>query len=76
MKALRESTTIEKVRAYHKKYYRPDNTYITVTGGIDPASIFEALDPVERKLLEKLDEYPELEKPFSVRSLILYISAL
>ena len=66
LKALRESTTIEKVRAYHKKYYRPDNTYITITGGIDPAMIFAALDPVERKLMEKMADSPDLEKPFSV----------
>jgi Zn-dependent M16 (insulinase) family peptidase len=67
LKSLRESTTIEKVRAYHKKYYRPENTYLTITGGIDPAMIFAALDPVERKLMEKMEDYPDWEKPFSVR---------
>ena len=66
LKSLRESTTIEKVRAYHKKYYRPENTYLTITGGIDPAMIFAALDPVERKLMEKMEDYPAWEKPFSV----------
>lgn len=32
LKNLRQNTTIEKVREYHKKYYRPENTYITITG--------------------------------------------
>jgi hypothetical protein len=31
----RESTTIEKVRDYHTKFYRPENLYITVTGNVD-----------------------------------------
>jgi Zn-dependent M16 (insulinase) family peptidase len=63
---LRESTTIEKVRAYHKKFYRPENMFLTITGNIDPAMLFAALDPVERKIMGKADEYPEFEKPFSV----------
>ena len=75
LKALRESTTIEKVRAYHKKYYRPENTYLTITGGIEPAMIFAALDPVERKLMEKMQDYPEWEKPFTVRFHNLQISS-
>ena len=70
LKDLRESTTIEKVRAYHKKYYRPENTYLTITGGIQPEMVFEALDSVERKLMEKRNEFPndfpEWERPFSV----------
>ena len=72
LKALRESTTIEKVRAYHKKYYRPENTYLTITGGIEPAMIFAALDPVERKLMAKMESYPDWEKPFGVRIMNLW----
>ncbi len=66
MKDLRESTTIERVRDYHKTYYRPENTYLTITGGIDPTMIFAALDPVERKLMEKLAPMEDFAKPFSV----------
>ena len=68
LKAIRESTTIEKVRAYHQKYYRPENMYITITGNVDPNMLFAALDPVERKIIEKADDYSQLEKPFSVSS--------
>ena len=66
LKSIRESTTIEKVRAYHQKYYRPENMYITITGNVDPNMLFAALDPVERKIIEKADDYSQLEKPFSV----------
>ena len=66
LKDLRESTTIEKVKNYHKKYYRPDNMFITITGNVEPEMLFAALDPVERKILERLDEYPPFEKPFTV----------
>lgn len=65
LKELRESTTIEKVRAYHQKYYRPENTFITITGGIEPEMIFAALDPVERKLMEKQSAELLSEKPFT-----------
>ena len=43
---LRESTTIEKVRAYHKKFYRPENMYLTITGDIEGKQVFAALDQV------------------------------
>ena len=55
---LRESTTIEKVRDYHRKFYRPENLYITVTGNIEGKMIFEALDSVERKILSKRTDKP------------------
>ena len=50
---LRESTTIEKVREYHRKFYRPENLYITVTGNVEGKEVFKALDSVERKILSK-----------------------
>ena len=66
LKDLRESTTIEKVRDYHKKYYRPENAYITITGGIDADVLFAALEPVEKKMVEKFRDFPPYEKPFTV----------
>ena len=66
LKDLRESTTIEKVRAYHKKYYRPDNMFLTITGNVDPQNLFAALEPIEQKILDHIDEYPDFERPFTV----------
>ena len=40
--------------------------YITITGNVDATMLFAALDPVERKIIEKADDYSQLEKPFSV----------
>lgn len=70
MQNLRESTTIEKVRAYHKQFYRPENLYITVTGNIKSEQIFDALRPVEEKILRKRKSESELEpyvKPFQTK---------
>jgi Zn-dependent M16 (insulinase) family peptidase len=63
---LRTSTTIEKVRAYHKKFYRPENLYITVTGNVEGKQVFAALDSVERKILSKRtnNEEEPYERPF------------
>ena len=67
LKNLRESTTIEKVREYHKSYYRPENLYLIITGNIGSEDILSALEPVEEKILRKRSrgETPlPLEKPF------------
>lgn len=64
LKNLRDKTTIEKVRAYHKKFYRSENTFITVTGPINPEEIFKALDPVEQKIIKNQANYPAFVKPF------------
>ncbi len=65
LKNLRDSTNIYKVRRYHKKYYRPENMYITITGNVDPAKLFAALEPIERKLVSRAGDYPAFEKPFA-----------
>lgn len=44
LKNLRESTTIEKIRDYHEKYYRTENMHVTVAGRVPPDQLFEALD--------------------------------
>ena len=48
---MRESTTIEKVRAYHKEYYRPENLLLTITGRIDEQQLFESIRHIEEKVL-------------------------
>ncbi|XP_050309780.1 uncharacterized protein C05D11.1-like [Anthonomus grandis grandis] len=58
MKNLRESTSNEKVRAYHKEFYRPENLKIIVTGQITPAEVFKALAPLERNILSKGERGP------------------
>ncbi|KAF5298438.1 hypothetical protein FQR65_LT01217 [Abscondita terminalis] len=53
MKNLRESTTNEKVRKYHKEFYRPENLVLIITGQIKPEDVFRALEPIENKIIEK-----------------------
>lgn len=50
---LRESTTNEKIRAYHEKYYRPDNLTLIITGQVTPEQVFQALEPMEKKIMAK-----------------------
>ena len=38
---LRNSTTLEKVKAYHKKYYQPDNFNLIITGQVDAKDVFK-----------------------------------
>lgn len=57
---LRESTSNEKIRAYHKQFYRPDNLYLTITGMLEPAQVFKSLDRLESKILSKREGQPPL----------------
>ena len=50
---LRSSTNIAKVRKYHKKFYRPENLVLTITGRIDEQELFETLRKTEEKVLRK-----------------------
>uniref|UniRef100_A0A2M4BCH9 Putative zn2+-dependent endopeptidase insulinase superfamily protein n=1 Tax=Anopheles marajoara TaxID=58244 RepID=A0A2M4BCH9_9DIPT len=63
MSNLRNSTSIDKVRAYHTSYYRPDNLYIIVTGQIRAEDIFAALEPIEQKIISK-GVLPQFTKPW------------
>ena len=53
LKNLRTSTNIQKVRNYHKKFYRAENLVLTITGSIDPHQIFKAVTSIEEKILGK-----------------------
>jgi len=64
MKNLRESTSNEKVLAYHKDFYRPENLGIVITGQVKVEEVLTALDSVERKILSKGDREPFL-RPWS-----------
>lgn len=54
MENLRESTSNEKVRNYHKEYYRPENLTIIITGQVKHTEVFKALQGIEEKILSKV----------------------
>ncbi|CAG2062497.1 unnamed protein product [Timema podura] len=55
MKNLRESCNNTKVREYHKKFYRPENLTLIVTGQVKPEEVFRALQTVEDKIVLKVN---------------------
>ncbi|XP_035211557.1 uncharacterized protein C05D11.1-like [Stegodyphus dumicola] len=58
LKNLRESTTNEKVRAYHKEFYRSENLYLIIVGQIDASEVFKALKPVEERIALEKEKKP------------------
>lgn len=54
---LRNSTSIEKIRAYHKQIYRPENLTLIIAGKVSPDRVFEALKPLQ----EKIKSIPKVE---------------
>lgn len=50
---LRTSTNNEKVCAYHKKFYRPENLTLIITGKVTSERVFAALKPVQEKIKSK-----------------------
>ena len=58
------TTTIEKVRAYHKKFYRPENLLLTITGRIEEDQLFEVIRPIEEKILKKMVDSEEYQRPW------------
>jgi Zn-dependent M16 (insulinase) family peptidase len=53
LKNLRESTNNEKVRNYHKAFYRAENVVLIITGRIRATDVFAALKPVEETIVAK-----------------------
>ena len=43
-----------QVRAYHKSFYRPDNLALIVVGQVEADQLFEALNPLEEKIISKV----------------------
>ncbi|XP_043275299.1 uncharacterized protein C05D11.1-like [Venturia canescens] len=58
LKNLRESTSNEKVRNYHKEFYRPENLTIIITGQVKHTDVFKALRPLEENIVSKGDRGP------------------
>lgn len=54
LKNLRTSTSHQKVKDYHKKFYRADNAAIIVIGQIEPDEIISVLEKFEEKMLSKV----------------------
>ena len=70
LKNLREITN-QDIKEYHEKYYRPENFQLTITGQISPHELFQSLDKIESKIVQKrlpppdgFGPPPELERPF------------
>ena len=49
---IRTSTTIQKVRDYHKRYYRLENLVLIVTGNINQHQIFKAIASMEEQIVK------------------------
>jgi Zn-dependent M16 (insulinase) family peptidase len=43
-----------QVRNYHKEFYRPENLTLIIAGQVKPDEIFQALAPVEEKIISKV----------------------
>lgn len=54
LKNLRESTNNDKVKKYHKEFYRPENLTIIIAGQVNHDKVFKALQPVEQMILSKV----------------------
>lgn len=63
MHNLRTSTNNEKVRAYHKEFYRAENLTVIVTGQVPQEALFQVLDAVEQRILEK-PKLPAFTRPW------------
>ncbi|XP_054283976.1 uncharacterized protein C05D11.1-like [Macrosteles quadrilineatus] len=53
MRNLRETVNNDKVRAYHKEFYRPENLTLIITGQVKPEDLFKTLEPFEQKIASK-----------------------
>ena len=60
---LRNSTNNEKIKDYHRKFYRPENMVIIVSGSVEKEKLFESVRQVEEE--EAAKEREPFEKPFS-----------
>ncbi|XP_015601715.1 uncharacterized protein C05D11.1 [Cephus cinctus] len=58
LKNLRESTNNEKVRNYHKEFYRTENLTVIIAGQVKHADVFKALHPIEAKVMSKGSKGP------------------
>ena len=50
---LRKLTTLEKIKKFHKTFYRPENMVIKITGKIELKNLFTKLKGTEDTILKK-----------------------
>ncbi|KAG0369266.1 hypothetical protein BGZ54_010424 [Gamsiella multidivaricata] len=62
MSCLR-SLKAEKIRQYHRDYYRPDNLCLIISGRVDHQKLLDALDPVEERIISK-GPLPPMKRPW------------
>lgn len=55
---IRTRTSIDKIRAYHEKFYRPENLTLIIIGKIGAEKVFAALKP----MLEEIKTKPKREE--------------
>ena len=63
MANLRTTCSNERVRAYHKKFYRPENLDIVICGQIDIEKVFEVIMSVDERIAKI--NYGPYEKPWT-----------
>ena len=61
---LRTSTSHEKCRNYHKKFYNSKNLCIVVTGPCKAEDIFKAIRPIEEKIVTRGLHQIDFERPW------------
>ena len=64
MKNIRDSLTIEKIRDYHAQFYRAENLAVVIAGQVTIDEVAKALEPIEKKIIEKKDKKPAYKKPW------------
>ncbi|KAI8973781.1 Metalloenzyme, LuxS/M16 peptidase-like protein [Mycotypha africana] len=62
MERLRE-LSVDRIRNYHKSYYRPDNLCLIITGKVDKDELLQTLEPVEESILKK-GPLAEMQRPW------------
>lgn len=50
---LRTSSTNEKARAYHRKFYKAENLTLIIAGEVIPERVFLALKPIQENIKSK-----------------------
>ncbi|KAH7031761.1 Metalloenzyme, LuxS/M16 peptidase-like protein [Linnemannia elongata] len=62
MSCLR-SLKAEKIRQYHRDYYRPDNLCLIISGRVEHSDLLKALGPVEERIISK-GPLPLMKRPW------------
>ncbi|GJJ78971.1 presequence protease [Entomortierella parvispora] len=57
------SLEAEKIRQYHRDYYRPDNLCLIISGVVDHGKLLAALGPVEERIISK-GPLPPMKRPW------------